>query len=116
MKNLFILISTFIFVIGCKKDPSIITENKSNTNCEIYSTISNDTNYIPHKLNTGWSYCLSGYAGWNGGIILDTVILGKTYFTRLMQSQSSHYPFSNLDRFIVDSVGNYSCIYTSYGI
>ncbi len=117
MKRLFIIVFGVILLGGCKKDPSVVPINNINYDyCKIYSSISADTNYIPHKLHTGWSYCNEGYAGWSGGIILDTIITGKIYFNRLMQSQSSHNPYSNLDKFIVDTIGNYHYIYESYGV
>ena len=76
---------------------------------KLFNTVSYDTSYTPHKKGNGWSYCAgtSSYPNWSGGVILDTIINNKSYFTRVFQNPSSHYPISIYRKSIIDTLGNY---------
>jgi hypothetical protein len=98
-------------LIGCKKDvdtnPTVVSDYNY---CHLYSTISADTSYIPHKKGNGWSYCSGNvnYAGYSAGVIRDTIIGNSIIFDRLFDTDSEHAFYSNLVyRTMIDSLGNY---------
>lgn len=81
MRYLFFLMS-FVLFLSCKKK----VEEDPNPTCDIYHTVSSDTNYIPHKKGNYWNYCNEvstiGWNGWSAKITFDTIIGNKMYFVR----------------------------------
>lgn len=113
-----LLLLLFLLFLSCKKDsstePTIINVNS----CNIYSTVSSDTNYVPHKKGNHWTYCSGNinYAGWSAGISLDTMINNKVYFNRIYHTSSSHAPYSTFEnKSFIDSLGNYFSITNQSG-
>lgn len=95
--------------MSCKKDQSI-NQNTYTDFCTYYNTPSTDVSYTPHKKGNGWSYCSGdlNIAGWSGGIILDTLINNKMYFTRHFETYSEHvFNKIMICKSIIDSIGNY---------
>jgi hypothetical protein len=95
--------------MSCKKDPNL-NQNNYTDFCTYYNTPSTDISYTPHKKGNDWSYCSGdlNIAGWSGGIILDTLINNKMYFTRQFDTYSTHaFPKTIICKSIIDSIGNY---------
>lgn len=95
--------------MSCKKD-SNLNQNTYTDFCTYYNTPSTDISYTPHKKGNAWSYCSGdvNIAGWSGGIILDTIINNKTYFTRQFETNSEHAMIKTIIcKSILDSIGNY---------
>lgn len=110
MRFLLLAIFTGLLFISCKRDVDIKPVEMPKSFCQIYSDISADTNYIPHKKNNAWSYCSGdiNYAGYSAGVILDTVMQNKIIFDRLFHTDSQHAFYSNsVYRTMIDALGNY---------
>lgn len=124
LKIYFVFIS-FLFSIaftGCKKD----TNPDLPGSCEFYSTVSSDTNYIPHKINNYWNYCdeasTIAWAGWSAKITLDTVIGNNIYFDKSLSFQTGHsgggagtiFSPDASTTYMIDSIGYYFLYYRNY--
>jgi len=77
-----------VVISSCTKKP--LEDEQPFAPCQLYTEVSSDTNYIPHKKNNYWRYCLGGWSGWDAKIILDTVIGNKLYFVRTFQFTPGH--------------------------
>lgn len=91
--------------------PSTYNPNASNSWCKLVTSVSSDTNFIPHKKNNTWSYCSSygNVADRNGTVIKDTFYQNKYYFEILFNFPTSHPsgPTGWLDKYVIDSLGRY---------
>lgn len=99
-----------LLLAACKKKEEPPSEPLTSSPCPLYTTVSPDTNYIPHHRDNRWDYCSTdiNMAGYDATIKWDSVIGKSFYFDRLFHTSSSHaanpyYP----ERWRVDSVGNY---------
>lgn len=101
---------TLVLMMGCKKkedaasqpttQPSTTgstTSSGSTTSlppsvaCNLYTTVSPDTNYIPHKKNNSWYYCAGGnMAGYGLTITRDTLINNLNWLSLYYYTSSSH--------------------------
>lgn len=112
LKTYFLFFSFLLSIvfIGCQKDISTEPDIVYNNSCPLYSAVSADTNYIPHKKNSSWQYNCprDGMAGWSASVILDTIINNKIIIDRLFHTESPHVFYRNLVyRTMIDSLGNY---------
>ncbi len=103
-------IMLIVLLDGCnkKKDP-VITE-PAPSYCKLYTTVSTDTDYIPHHRDNRWGYCSGdvNMAGYDATVTWDSVIGTSLYFDRLFHTNSSHAPSAYYpERWRMDSVGNY---------
>lgn len=111
MRYLVLIIFFVTGVISCKKNVEPKVENIS---CTLFTSVSSDTNYIPHKKNNYWQYCYEAssiaWSGWSAVITSDTVIGSKTYFSRAFSFTAGHSGGGAGSALIGDSSSYYSMI------
>ena len=88
LKTYLVFISFLLSIvfIGCKKDQNPELESP----CILYSIISSDTNYIPHKKNNYWDYCyeVNHAVGNNSKVIFDSIVNNSIQF-KIKNTKSS---------------------------
>ncbi|MES2566248.1 MAG: hypothetical protein V4565_05245 [Bacteroidota bacterium] len=107
-----------ILFSNCKKN---VPQNIIQISCgSVYSQISSDTNYIPHKKNNRWDYCCeyNSSIGWTAKVLSDTVI-GKNKFFEIEFVKSQNRGNSSSDgnesgKSMIDSLGNYYWLKSRY--
>lgn len=106
-----------VLLNACKKKKEPETPEPAPYHCTLYTTVSTDTNYIPHKKNSSWNYCPGtiNMADWNVTISRDTVIGAYSYFDKMYHTNSSHAGTPNYsEKYRIDGLGNYYRIDESY--
>lgn len=103
---------------GCKKDVEINPKMSAMTYCaDLYTSVSTDTNYIPHKKNNTWTYCKSDDS-FSTSVYVDTTKAGKIYFEYAVNyGQTAHNPIGCICDFykiFIDSSGNYFSLRNEY--
>ena len=104
-----------IIFIGCQKDVDTKPYVTPIVSCEnLYTTISTDTNYIPHKRNNYWVFCQiinNKYNDFSTTIISDTLINKTAYFVRRYNYGTNPHDQWQCNCFnnsvLIDSLGNY---------
>lgn len=98
-----------LLLVSCRKKEEPVRDPEPDF-CRLFTTVSSDTNYIPHHKYNRWHYCMKdpGRADWDASVPWDSTIGNSLYFDRLFHTISSHvsspyYP----ERWRIDSAGNY---------
>ncbi|MES2513652.1 MAG: hypothetical protein V4580_05880 [Bacteroidota bacterium] len=111
MRSFTLILFFLVTLVSCKKN---VEPEKENRTCSLFTSLSSDTNYIPHKKNNYWQYCYEGsyvaWSGWSAVITCDTVISGKAYFSRTFSFTAGHSGGGAGSALIGDSSSYYSMI------
>lgn len=119
MKQLIFLVIVIFTICSCKRDPSLspspavktLSLYGNSSYCELYTTISADTNYIPHKKNNSWDFCSGSdmIAGWRAVVTQDTIINNRVSFEITYDWNTQHPmgPTHIVEKMFIDSIGNY---------
>lgn len=115
---LYLCFFSVILLFSCKKDVDTKPYAAPEFHCEnLYTNLSLDTNYIPHKKNNSWTYCNSN-GDYYSKIFVDTIKSGNIYFEYVdnygLTSHNSMGCICDINKIFIDSIGNYFSLRTDY--